>query len=287
MDRTEVKCNLCGGNKFILVFSQEKSRILKCEKCGLVFRYPAPTRRQIQKFYDAKEHLENQYFANLQKDYDRNNPAVLLYQKELAKIRHRLKPGKVLDIGCAYGVFLDVARQNGWQPYGVEVSHKSSSYARKNFNLNVFCGTLNEAKFQDNFFHLVTMWDVIEHVVDPLHTLKEIHRILKKDGLLLILTINTASLIGKLAAANYKTKSFLYDIQHNYFFSDVTLAAALKKADFGKTEILDTGGAQIQRWQSRKIPPVFEWGANFLDVLAKIIGREYRQVVLAQKAGKN
>jgi len=279
----KIICNLCQHKNFQEIFRQKESRILKCRNCGLIFRHPQPSRAEIQKLYDQKKYLENPYFAGLKKGYTSKNPAVIIYQKELGKLNKIKKPGRILDLGCAYGVFLDLARKYGWKTYGVEVARQSAVYARKNFDLKIFCGTLEEAKFKNNFFRAMTMWDVIEHLPNPFQTLKEINRILEKNGILLILTIDMESLIGRLAGLTSKTKDFLYDFQHTYFFSKRTLQKMLKRAGFRKIETFDTFGAQIKRWHSREIPFIFSFGTDLLDILAKSTGMDYRQVVIARK----
>ena len=67
--------------------------------------------------------------------------------------------GKILDVGCAAGFFLNVAKHNGWETYGVEPSRWMSDWGNQRFNLNIKNGTLREAAFPDNFFDVVTMWD--------------------------------------------------------------------------------------------------------------------------------
>ncbi len=278
-----IKCTLCGAKIFQEIFNQGNSKILKCLSCGLTFRYPLPTRSEIQKLYDQEKLLKTRYFQGLKKNYDQKNPAISIYKEELENLNKITKPSRILDIGCAYGAFLDLARIYGWEPYGLEVSKVSSAYAKKAFKLPIFTGTLSEAKYPSNFFKVVTMWDLIEHLSEPLTTLIESRRILEKNGILLILTINTDSLMGKLANSLDVTKDFLYDLQHTYFFSNQTLMKMLQKAGFKKIETLDKFGAQIKRWHSRKIPLFLEIGTNFLDVIAKIAGMEYRQVVIARK----
>jgi len=278
-----VKCIFCDNTRLIKIFQQHESKIYRCVQCGLIFRWPQPTRSQIQDFYDQQEHLENPYFTGLKKNYSLDNPAVKLYRRELERIDRFLSPGKILDIGCAYGVFLDLARLVGWQVCGVEVSKVSSDYARRKFSLSVFTGTLEEAKFASNSFDLITLWDVAEHLTDPIKTFQEIYRVLKPNSYLLILTIDVNSLTGRLANFSDKTKDFLYDIQHNYFFSHQTLKKFLLKTGFSQIKILDTAGAQISRWHSRSIPSILSLGTDCLDALAKIIHQEYRQIVIARK----
>ena len=83
---------------------------------------------------------------------------------------------------------------------GVELSEYAAGEARKNYNLDVFCGELYEAGLESVSFAVVAIWDVIEHVPDPMRFLKEIVRLLKPDGYLLLLTDNVSNLNSRTAS---------------------------------------------------------------------------------------
>ena len=100
-----------------------------------------------------------------------------------------LKNKKMLDIGCANGEFLDYAKKYGWETYGIEISSEGYEICL-NKGINISNYELKENKYGDNMFGCITMWDVIEHLINPLDELKEIHRILDKDGRLYISTPN-------------------------------------------------------------------------------------------------
>jgi SAM-dependent methyltransferase len=116
------------------------------------------------------------------------------FQKRINAIRIWKKDGCLLDIGCASGVFLNYVRSNTqWQVEGEEINPIASAYARDHFGLNVFTGTLEEAAYPDARFDAITMWDVLEHIHDPLASLGEVFRILKPGGHLIIRVPNGIS----------------------------------------------------------------------------------------------
>ena len=84
-------------------------------------------------------------------------------------------------------------RTHGWDAYGIEPSGFASEIAVNQLGLNVFNGYLDEASFGDHFFDVITLWDVFEHLQEPVETLKTIKRILKPDGSLVITMPNTNS----------------------------------------------------------------------------------------------
>ena len=133
----------------------------------------------------------------------------------------------MLDVGCHLGMFLEVARERGWDVTGVEPSRWSVEQAR-DAGLDVRHGTLETVHFPDESFDVVTMWDVVEHLPDPLAELKRMHRILRPDGLLALSTMNVDALFPRLAGRRWPW----YMQMHLVYFSRRTLHNMLTKAGY-------------------------------------------------------
>lgn len=101
--------------------------------------------------------------------------------------------GRLLDVGCGNGSFLDKMRQLGWEVAGVEPDGEAVAIARERLGLEIFKGALDEARFPDESFDAITMNHVIEHVPDPIGLLKECYRIMKLNGRLTIIIPNITS----------------------------------------------------------------------------------------------
>lgn len=233
------KCDLCMANQsyFRLLYQLNDFNIVQCQKCGLVFRDIILDSQETDCLYS-----EN-YFTKEQKEFffEHDNIKRKDFLKRIKAIENIYgQKGKILDVGCAIGTFLDVCQKRGWEVYGEELSDFAAQYAKDKFDLNVFSGELIEAKFPDNFFDVVTLWDVVDHSERPRLLLKEVHRILKKDGLIVVQTTMKDGLI-------YRTAHYLYllsrglikfpvekghPIHHSTFYSTKTLNQALELAGF-------------------------------------------------------
>lgn len=204
----KVKCNLCSSDSYILLFEardyrfgiEGEYRIVKCNNCGLVYINPRPTSKSILKLYEEYYTSENDSAIFPKRETTK-------WKKILKKIWHRINgqyidemisqaEGRVLDIGCGNGYFLLPLTQKGCEVYGIETNPKSVKIC-KEMGLNVFCTTLEEAKFPDEFFDTVIMSQVIEHLPSPKNSLKEIRRILKRGGKLYIFCPNAESYLSK------------------------------------------------------------------------------------------
>jgi len=136
-----------------------------------------------------------------------------------------LRPGNILDVGCGLGSFLS-AVSNEWQKYGIEVSRDAGKYAEKECNLHL--GTLDDSPYEKNFFDCIVMYHVIEHVEDPIKTIKKINTLLAEDGILIIGTPDFDS--G--CARRFNDKYRLLGPEHIRLFSNDSMHRFLRSYGF-------------------------------------------------------
>ena len=152
---------------------------------------PRPTQEEIEKFYPLtyswKETLKAESLFIKWIRGAENTYRYHLLKNETAKVIKFTgrNVGKVLDIGCGTGDRLDVFRNMGFETYGVETSD-SAHYAKEHLKLNVKKGDLFSSYFPDKVFDVVTLYHVLEHTHDPMKVCKEVYRILKDDGFLVV-----------------------------------------------------------------------------------------------------
>jgi SAM-dependent methyltransferase len=242
-----VKCNLCGADnasplfrkKDKLKISGEEFGVVKCRRCGLLYLNPRPGQGGIARFYPDryswKEGLEarsslTRLVRGMEKRYRYN----LLKGEATKVIQFAERPaGKLLDVGCGTGDRLDVFRSFGFETFGVEISG-SADYAAGIMKLDVRKGDLFEARFPDAFFDVITLYHVLEHTHDPFSVCKEIARILKKDGRLVIQVPNVDSWQCRILRKRWAAFDVPRDL---YYFSPKILQALLAKAGF---EVVNT-----------------------------------------------
>lgn len=242
-----VKCNLCGKDDTKLLFTLYGLNVVKCKGCSLEYVNPRLSDEELQKIYnenyydnpdfyseeDGKHYGYDHYFQ------DKDN-IQLNFVKRISRIG-KLMPGKgkFLDVGCAAGFVLDLARKDGWEVYGVDLSAEAIEYGKNELGLNVQQKILSEAGFEDEFFDVVTILDVIEHLPDPRNEIKEMAKVLKKDGLLVVTTPNVGSLVPKIIGKHWLEYKRVRE--HIYFFSNKTLRKMLEGEGFKVVRTETTG----------------------------------------------
>jgi len=137
-------------------------------------------------------------------------------------------PGRLLDVGCAAGFFVREAQLRGWDASGVEPCTWLADWGRQHVTSALHAGTLREANIPHASLDVVTMWDVLEHVPDPLSELRECARILKKGGILLINFPDFGSISARLMGRHWW---FLLS-NHLYYFTRQSIHAYLQKTGF-------------------------------------------------------
>ena len=219
--REHIVCNLCGGDSTRLWAQVDDARVVRCQRCGLVYTDPRPVLAALTSSYEgeyAVEHQAPQLLRLRQR----------MYQVERREILGHVHGGRFLDVGCGTGEFLSLLADD-FEVHGVDVSRTYVKYGREHFGLeHLRVGQLTEAGFDDAFFDVVQMRGVLQHLPDPLGQLREACRVLKPSGLLVIsATPNIASPAARAFRANFR---LLAPDQMLYNFSPATLTAMLDRA---------------------------------------------------------
>jgi len=225
-------CPICGKNKSRLIWQERKYKAYKCKSCKVVFLWPVL--ENPEKIYN-EEYFKKWYLEY----YDARKK----YFKELFLEVQKFigEKGKLLDVGCGFGVFLDVAaKKDGWEVYGQEVSPFAVDCCRKK-GFEVFDKPLSELNLQENSFDVITVFDVIAHIKDPVSYIKTCKKILKPGGVLIIKTpyhSNSLFFLANLLSFTGKSRSLLHIPAQIFHFNENSLICSMGLFNF-KPELMD------------------------------------------------
>jgi SAM-dependent methyltransferase len=294
----KINCNFCGSLTYDLLgtfrdLSFEKSGefpYVRCRTCGLIYLHERPTQQEIQQYYPPeylpyRKAIQDERYPWMRKARRRNiNTYCRIVQEST-----NLKNGRVLDIGCATGIFLDAMRDQSWEPKGVEISEPAVRYARQRFNLDVFHGQLNDLQVEPGYFDAITMWNVIEHLYQPLETFVETFRLLKPEGVLLLVFPSWESTDRRL----FGTCWVGFDApRHLYVFPRSVMIKMLAAAGYGVVQLMPAPNnyfafiASLERWLRIHAKPPFLRGG--IMKLVNLPGMRYLFqpfIALADRSG--
>ena len=204
-----VNCKICGSDapKFLGIRGSQEhagavnsekfqehmvTNVVRCRKCGFVYTNPL-IMAKLDTYNNPDTYLPS----------SKTSPEVL-FSFTLNLIERYIKRGRILDVGCGKGEFLNIAKKKGWEAYGLEPSANFAEFALRRYGLDVKCASLEKAQYPDDFFDAVVLNMVLEHVDNPRMFISEINRVLKKNGLLFIEVPNMDSFMLKMATLYFR-----------------------------------------------------------------------------------
>lgn len=175
-------CDLCGSAEKKAL--EAAAFVVECPRCGFIYVDRRPTTDTVSRHYG-----EQHYEQWIEEEVGRQK----MWRKRWLKVGRLRTPGKWLDVGCGLGTFLQFAREDGWDVSGTELSHAAAESVRRRYGFEVSEGTLESCGFPDASFDAVSLWHVLEHLPSPGAGLREIRRVLKPDGLLVVAVPNASN----------------------------------------------------------------------------------------------
>ncbi len=228
-----VDCGLCGSAERELKFTDGPFSVVTCRGCGLTYVTPRlEDATLLDTVYDESYWRSQAAKEHGYTDYRADEPLYLAtYRRRMAVVRrHFARPGRVLDVGCAAGYFLSVMREQGWQVLGLEPSDAIRARALERLGPDaVRDGLLGQVALPPASFDLVTLWDVLEHIPDPVSALRAARDLLRPGGKLLIETQNVDSRAARVLGKRWQHYKHA---EHIYHFNPRTLADVLGRAGF-------------------------------------------------------
>ena len=218
----------------IVEHAEPPYHVVRCANCGLVYVDPIPASDELSRHYNQDYYSE--WISTQRKKRER------MWARRLKSIERVAKKGSILDVGCGEGLFLELAKQKGWQVHGTDVSAYATEFTSERLGQDVFCGEIWDTGFTQQSFDVVTLWHVLEHSTSPMRTLQELRRVLKPGGLLVLAVPN---LNDRLMQAAYRLvkgrKPRLFSTGdkeiHLFHFSVRSLRLLLEKVGFACVKV--------------------------------------------------
>lgn len=235
--------------------------MVKCSTCGLGYAQVVPTLDAIREYYDIQFSNTTHWL------HEFPEARHWLYRRLLERIAKYRPTGQLVDVGCSFGFFMQMALKYGYDAIGIEISAPAVWYARERLKLNAIHGTLSDATLPSEFADIITFIDVLEHVPEPRADICEAHRILREGGLLVLRLPNFAFHWLKtclLRISHRKGFIGLDSRNHVNHFPVCTLAHGLREIGFRVIEVRPGVPNIYRRWMFDAVRVAYWWVADGL-----------------------
>lgn len=197
------KCDWCGSNEIETIVECQDFlhdlpglfRVVRCKNCGIYRQNPQLDWSSLQHYYPNGYIPHSSLVSEEVSKYKRVVKRYGNWKRSRLINKYKSNGGNLLDIGCGTGLFLEeVMRSKKWNVYGVEPNVNAASYAMAKLGVTIYNDKFSNVKLPRNYFDVITMWNVLEHLAHPIDDLKRIELILKPGGLLILSIPNPNSL---------------------------------------------------------------------------------------------
>lgn len=296
MRLSEFPCSLCGGTNTVGRYPDTRQgserdvsafrcthagygrhfKIVQCRNCAFVFSTPRPIKEDIAQLYSD---VEDPVYVN-----ELDGRALTFANRAKSVASYRTPPGRLLDVGAYAGSFVAAARNAGFEAEGLEPSKWATEEARRS-GIPVRQGSLAPGIFPSATFDVVTLWDVIEHLSDPLTDLRQSASLLKSGGLIVVHTMDVDSVFARLMGSRWPW----FMEMHLHYFSRHTLRSMLDKAGFDVVQIVAEGrsvstGYLVSRLEGllgRRLASPLAWAVRTLGLERVQLGINLGDLVTA------
>lgn len=223
--RSSSPCPSCLGTAQAEWGEKNGYRLVRCKACGLIFVSPMP--RDSAELYSEGYFSGGKEFGYVEYDRDKE-PMRRTFETYLAHMEKTLgKKGRLLDIGCATGYFMEVARRSGWEAEGVDISEHASRVGRAK-GLTIYTGAMPPKDLRDSY-DAITLLDVIEHVQDPKAVIAQCGRLLREGGIIVVTTPDSGTIWARLLGPRWH---LVVPPEHLVLFNRKNFVEMLARAGF-------------------------------------------------------
>lgn len=240
----QLSCPICRNTKHKHLHRLTQGELVRCQNCHLVLFTPRPTFEDLANFYNTSSYrdcYQNSTMAEINFARERYRHLKYILNRYDRNLQNR-SIKIMLDIGCGEGHLLKIATEDGWQITGTEISVKATETANQLLENKVLAGDILDLNLPDNSFDLITIYHVIEHLIEPIPTLEKIKQLLKPNGIAFIETPNIGSLGARIKGKKW---SHIIPPEHISYFDRHSLKQALKTAEFSQYHVFTTAPQTI------------------------------------------
>lgn len=278
-------CPTCDRDA-LLYCSKDRANYFKCNFCGTIFQYPLPTLQEMMDYANAE------YSDGLYKEYlDANDLKYATFEyrlneviKAFKKQNHSEMSPRILDVGCSNGRFIEVAIRKGIDAWGLELSENAIAAAAPEIRARIYHGDANNIEsLGTEKFDIITAFDLIEHLFDPFSFLNNLHKIITKDGLIVITTPDASSLPRIFMGKNWP---MLQPFQHTILLSRKASKMLLQKTNYGSVSVDSTKKVFTLDYLFRQLrgpsPYLYETYNRFKKTLPRFVRENKIQVNIGE-----
>lgn len=220
------QCLICTHTESKSVMRKNNADLVKCTSCGFVYFKQIPSGEELENYY--KGYGRNDYLSPI---------TIKRYNEILDKLEPYRKTGKLLDVGCGIGYFLEEAKKRGWQVHGTEYTDKAIEICESK-GIQMKKGVLNVSNYTAGEFDVITSFEVIEHINNPLDEVQKFNTLLRIGGVVYITTPNFNSL--QRLQLGEKSTVITYP-EHLSYYTPKTLSFLFSKLGFKPLDVQTTG----------------------------------------------
>ena len=245
------RCASCGDDRSAVRYDFGSQKIRRCEACGLLYIHPLPSEEETRAVYGESYFQNDQFmrgtnaalfgYADYVAERFNKQPQYAAIAREIATLLPPA-PGRrprLLEVGCGFGYFLDVAFEENFEVSGLEFNPHAVERLRRKYAFPIACGALETAALPPASVDAAVLFDVIEHLRDPFTSLDRLRDAVAPGGVLVLSTVDAESWTSRLLGK--RLEDFRRTREHLYFFGRRTMRAVLAKHGFEVLAIRSIG----------------------------------------------